>query len=237
MFGAARHGARPGGGAFGSGFARAAGRFAGGTRAVAALEAAISITFAALFFAALMQIVSTAFQADRLERAARAAARAVALLPSAPASAAALNTVACNAIRRELALDAGETCTGAWTVAIETYETPAALRDETPRAAGGTIGGEDGDIVAVKISWTPPVFSWLARAAAADPEPDAGDAAADSDADSGNADANAADTPETPEPADSSADSDNADADAAETPEAADSGTFVAVGIARNERI
>ena len=234
--------------------------FARQTRGAAVVEAAIAITFATMFFAALMQVVSTAYTTDRLERAARAAARAVALLPAAPASDAALRTVACNAIRAELSLPVTETCDEDWTFTVEAYRDPAALRAGTARGAGTTIGGEDGDIVAVRISWTPPVFRWLAAAAGADDggeDPDSGGGDA-GDGDDGGADADSGGGDPGPgagnggNDADSDADSPDDPADAADSSSAPDAGdsdgdnadndgdasgvSLVAIGIARNER-
>lgn len=239
-------------------------RFARETRGAAVVEAAIAITFATMFFAALMQVVSTAYTTDRLERAARAAARAVALLPSAPASDAALRTVACNAIRNELSLPATETCSEDWTFTVEAYEDPAALRAGTARGAGTAVGGDDGDIVAVRISWTPPVFGWLAAAAASGDDDGGGaDSGDNDDGDGGGGDADSGDggadaDAENGGGADPDADApggganDNANADPADSSSAPDAGdddgdddggddaagaSLVAVGIARNERI
>ena len=94
-----------------------------------------------------MAIAHAAYTDDRMGRAARSAARAVALVTDPAASQGALAAVACDAIGRELDLGAEFDCAGAWTITIDTDLTPSAL-------AGGTvIDGEAGDMVRVEIAW------------------------------------------------------------------------------------
>ena len=120
---------------------------------VAAIEVAFSCFVLVLALAGLMGIVHTVYESDRLDRAARAAARAVALLASAPATAAALETVACRAIRNELGLGATFDCGATWTLDIDAFENPAALLADTPRTgADAVIGGENGDMIRVRIA-------------------------------------------------------------------------------------
>ena len=129
------------------------GRFVRGQEGGVAIEVALSAFVLVLALAGLTGIVRDVYEADRLDRGARAAARAVALLGEAPATAAALETVACGAIRNELGLEAAFDCGASWTLAIDAFETPAALLAGTPRAGDdAAIGGEDGDMVRVRIA-------------------------------------------------------------------------------------
>ena len=128
-------------------------RFVCGQRGAAGIEAAFSCFVLLLALAGLTGIVRDVYEADRLDRGARAAARAVALLGEAPATAAALETVACQAIRSELGLEAAFDCGAEWTLAIDAFESPSALLAGTPRAGDdAVIGGEDGDMVRVRIA-------------------------------------------------------------------------------------
>lgn len=118
----------------------------------AAVEAAAAITVLVVAFAGVMEIVRSAYVADTMERAARAAARAVALTPNAEAGA--LGSVACAAIRRELHLDEKFDCSARWTLAIDTGLAPAALLQSG--------GGAEGDMVRVQIGWDPePLVGFL----------------------------------------------------------------------------
>ena len=111
------------------------------------IESALAISVLVIVCGGLMAIAHAAYTDDRMSRAARAAARAVALVTDTSASQGALAAVACNAIRRELGLDAEFDCAGAWTITIDTDLTPSAL------AGGSTIDGEAGDMVRVEIGW------------------------------------------------------------------------------------
>ena len=129
------------------------GRFVRGQEGVVAIEAAFSCFVLLLALAGLTGIIRDVYEEDRLDRAARAAVRAVALLGEAPASAAALETVACGAIRSELGLEAAFDCGAEWTLAIDAFESPTALLAGTPRSGDdAVIGGEDGDMVRVQIA-------------------------------------------------------------------------------------
>ena len=128
-------------------------RFLCGQRGGVAIEAAFSSFVLVLAFAGLMGIVFQVYESDRTGRAARAAARAVALLADAPATTAALQAVACRAIRTELGLAATFDCGAEWTVAIDAFENPAALLAGTPRTGSdAVIGGEDRDMVRVRLA-------------------------------------------------------------------------------------
>ena len=123
---------------------------------------------------------SSDLTSDKLARAARAAARAVALLPAAPASESALDAVACRAVRSELGLGPDVACDERWTITIDAYPTPAAL---LAGAGGGDMGvarggddppaGENGDMILVRIGTRAPVpLGWLlSDANAADDDP------------------------------------------------------------------
>ena len=129
------------------------GRFVRGQGGAVAIEVAFSCFVLLLALAGLTGIVRDVYEADRLDRGARAAARAVALLGEAPETAAALETVVCRAIRSELGLEAAFDCGAEWTLAVDAFESPAALLAGTPRAGDdAVIGGEDGDMVRVRIA-------------------------------------------------------------------------------------
>ena len=92
-------------------------------------------------FAGLLAIVQERYSADRLARAARAAARAVALDQSADY---------CAAIRRELGLAEDFDCGDQWAITVEEGLSPsdlsAALRTRTTAAVS------DGEMVLVRIA-------------------------------------------------------------------------------------
>ena len=117
----------------------------------ATVESGLAIAALICAFCPLAEIAHGAWSEDRMGRAARAAAHAVALMPQPAASAAALRTVACGAIGRELDIPGG--CGAGWTVTVEAYASPAALLAGTPRPPGTAFGGEDGDMVSVSIAW------------------------------------------------------------------------------------
>lgn len=112
-----------------------------------AIESALSIVVLVVVCGGLMAIAHAAYTDDRMGRAARAAARAIAMTEDGSSSEAALGALACAAIRREFALDSEFDCGGAWTIAIDTDLTPAAL------LGGSAAEGEAGDIVRVQITW------------------------------------------------------------------------------------
>ena len=113
--------------------------------AAAAVPTAITVSLLIVAFVGLMEIVHSAYAAERMARAARAAARAVALLPDRAASANTLQSVACAAIRSELALDAGFNCGTTWTLSVKGNIAPRTLLDA--QASGS------GDLVVVRIGW------------------------------------------------------------------------------------
>ena len=96
-----------------------------------------------------MEIVSAAYASDQMSRAARAAARSIALNP--PATQTVAETTACNAIIRELHLAPGYICNAEWTINIDTDLVP----DDLPKTLDpnlGTVAGT-GDMVFVRIGW------------------------------------------------------------------------------------
>ena len=131
---------------------------------------AISILVTTL--ASLMGIVHNVYIEDRMERGARAAVRAVSLAATAPASEKALRDMVCQAVGRELGQDAGRRC-ACWNIEVEAFETPRALLGGHARA-GAPHGGENADMVLVRISR--PYGDWLSvtDAASAGPSAEAG---------------------------------------------------------------
>ena len=116
--------------------------FARGRDGSTTIETALAISVLVALFAGLLAIVQERYSADRLARAARAAARAVALDPSADY---------CAAIRRELGLAEDFDCGDQWAVTVEEGLSPsalsAALRTKTSAAVS------DGEMVLVRIAW------------------------------------------------------------------------------------
>ena len=145
------------------GAARAFGR---ARRGALAVETAVTISVLVFVFAGLMEIVHSAYVSDTMSRAARAAARAVALVPQDDASPGTLDTVACTAIRRELDLAEGFDCGTRWTLTVDTDLTPASM------LAGGA-GEAGGDMVVVRIAWNQEPWNLGRLAAALDEEEEA----------------------------------------------------------------
>ena len=111
-----------------------------------ALESAVAISLAVAAFAALMEIVDTVLESDRMHRAARAVAQATALDPSADA---------CAAIRRELHLASDFDCS-AWTITVRRSVLPSKLSD----ALGSASAAGTGDMVLVKLDWSRNAWSF-----------------------------------------------------------------------------
>ena len=135
-----------------------------------AIETALSISVLVLALAALMGIVQSVYTTDQLGRAARAAARTIALLPGAPASETVLQARACEAIRRELHLDPDVDCAARWAITIDSYPTPQALLAGTAGGEEAPPGGGNGDMVLVRIGWSraSSLLGWLASDANAE---------------------------------------------------------------------
>ena len=116
-------------------------------RGSAAVETAITVGILVIVCGGLMAVAHAAYIDDRMGRAARAAARAVALMTEASPTPAALKSTACNAIKRELQLDANFDCASKWTITVTTDLVPAAL------GTGTNPDGTTGEMILVKITW------------------------------------------------------------------------------------
>ena len=117
-------------------------RFFHGQRGSAAVEGAIAISILVAAFAGLMAIVQESYATDRLGRAARAAARAVALNSQADP---------CAAIRRELDLAADFDCEGQWQITVDHDLSPSNL--STLLAGDPGDGNASGELILVRIGW------------------------------------------------------------------------------------
>ena len=137
-------------------------RFRRAEHGSSALEAVlgISILLVVVFAPLTALLVGTTVAGDSAAHAANAAARAIALLPAAPASDTEAGNVACAAIQDELGDDTLD-CAARFTITIAAYETPTALAAGTARwkmstdpavpGSGAPPGGEDGDMVVVQL--------------------------------------------------------------------------------------
>ena len=128
-------------------------RFLSCGRGSVALESAIALSVLVGAFASLMHIVADVFAEDRAGRGARAAARAIALDPSADPWA---------ALKREGGLGANAVCP-AWTATDTTATcggwTLTVHREVSPGTLGAVLGGGDadpGEMVLVRLEKTPP---------------------------------------------------------------------------------
>ena len=97
----------------------------------------------------LIQKIATT---DSFAQAARDAAMAVAVLEDAPDSDADLQAVLCDAVKESLGRPTAS-CADEWVLELQAFASPSALSatPPTPRT-GGEVGGEDNDIVLVRIS-------------------------------------------------------------------------------------
>ena len=133
-----------------------------------AVESAVAIMVLVVGFAGLMEIVNASYTGDRVARAARAAARVLALDPSADPKA-----TACAAIQRELELAEDFDCeTAWWTLDVKLGVAPSAL--PATLDAGATTGS--GDMVVVWIDWNRDVWSFDGPLLDANADDDAADA-------------------------------------------------------------
>ena len=129
-------------------------------RASVAIEAAIAITVLVLGFGALMEIVRASYADDRMGRAARAAARALALDPTADA---------CAAIRGELRLPGDFACSIQSSNAQSSGVRVRVDRGVKPTTLPATLDADatagTGDMVLIRIGWNhePGTFSGLLR--------------------------------------------------------------------------
>ena len=108
----------------------------------AVVEGAIAISILVGAFVGLMAIVQEIYATERMGRAARAAARAVALNPQADT---------CAAMRSELGLAEGFDCESQWQITIDRGVSPSRL---STLIAGETQDeSDDGELVLVRIGW------------------------------------------------------------------------------------
>ena len=112
-----------------------------------AVESAMTIAILVIVCGGLMAIAHAAYTDDRMGRAARAAARAVALVTEASPSQASLTSAACDAIKRELQLEADFDCGSEWTLTVTTNLVPTAL------LTGSNPPGTTGEMILVRIDW------------------------------------------------------------------------------------
>lgn len=132
----------------------ALGKFFLGVRGAAAIETALSVSALVVALAVLMQVVNTVFVDDQAERAARAAARALALDPS---------TNPWGPVWEELHSNASHPCTtdwttadlgdcGNWTLAVIDDASPAALAAALGPNPPASAPASGGDLVLVGLS-------------------------------------------------------------------------------------
>ena len=126
-------------------------RFWRGEHGGVAIESAIAIVILVVGFAGLMEIVQASYVDDRMARAARTAARVLALNPGANPKA-----DACVAIRRELDLAEDFDCETAWTLTVELGVSPNSL----PATLGDSATAGTGDMVLVQIKWNRKALSF-----------------------------------------------------------------------------
>ena len=81
-------------------------------------------------------------------------------------------------MRSELRLDPDVACDERWSIHVDAYATPAELLANTARGEDGSPGGENGDMVLVRIdwAWSPRLVGWLVSDANADDDDDDDDA-------------------------------------------------------------
>ena len=121
-------------------------------RGASTLEGVIGLTLLVLgLVMPITGLVQKITVTDSYAQAARDAAQAVAVLEQAPADAAALQAVLCDAVKESLARPAAS-CADEWVLELQAYATPSALDADppTPRT-GGAVGGEDNDVVLVRM--------------------------------------------------------------------------------------
>lgn len=136
-----------------------------GRRGSLAVETALSVSLLVIAFAGIMEIVHSVYIEDRMDRASRAAARAIALAPEAGESVLAIR--ACQAIRRELGLGDRFDCATRLAVRIDRNLAAASLLQD-----GNTEpAGETGELVVVRIGWS--AGPWNPGQLAADDDEDA----------------------------------------------------------------
>ena len=141
-------------------------RFWRGEHGAVAIESAIAMVILVVGFAGLMEIMQASYADDRMARAARAAARVLALNPGADA---------CSAIRRELDLAKDFECEPGWTLNVELGVSPNSLS----ATLGDSAAAGTGDMVLVRIGWNRKAFSFGGDGHEADDSEDTEDDAAE----------------------------------------------------------
>ena len=127
-----------------------------------AIESAIAVMFLIVGFAGVMEIVHAGYTHDRIARAARAAARTLALDPTVDA---------CAPIRRELDLEDDFDClTASWTLRVDR----GVAVDALPATLDADATEGSGDMVLVRIGWNRELWSSDVFAQNADDAADAG---------------------------------------------------------------
>lgn len=130
-----------------SGLGTAIRRFGRGEHGGVAIETAIAIALLVVGFAGLMEIVRESYTDDRMARAARAAAHALALDPALAQDPNPIAT-ACAPIRRELALANDFDCaTASWTLKVDR----GVGTDVLPATFDASVTAGSGDMVLVRI--------------------------------------------------------------------------------------
>lgn len=134
-------------------------RFWRGRRAVASLESVYSLCFMVAMVGGLLEVVNTLFVGDILDRAAHAVARDNALQDPADTEEKLIER-AHEAIRAEVG---NRLNPASLTIEIGVYDDPSAmLRGQLSQGANSRLGGDGGDMVAVRLSFTPPTpFRWI----------------------------------------------------------------------------
>lgn len=133
-------------------------------RGEVAIESALAIAALMVVLAGLMAIAHTTYSDDRMGRAARAAARAVALVTDVSATVPKLTEVACKAIKKELDLPDDFECNKDW-VKVSADLKPSTLE------AGTNGNGDAGDMVLVEIDWKPTPWQKAVKALNDDEHP------------------------------------------------------------------
>lgn len=119
-----------------------------------ALDSAAVVTILVVATGGLMEIFSSAYMNDTMNRAARAAARAIALSPDAHNDATAVQALACAAAKRELDLGDQFDCDASWQVTVDTGLTTEDLLDgKSPKI-------RTGDMVRINIAWQPAAWGF-----------------------------------------------------------------------------
>ena len=130
-------------------------------------ESVLAIGTFVIAFAGLMEIVGATFQTDQMDRAAQAAARALALDSSILHDGAKLKERACDAIIDELDKDPAFDCWGTWKHKIQPNVNPSEL--PATLALDQDPAGFSGEMVFVRIGWSRALMSFEQSSTPDDP--------------------------------------------------------------------